>query len=61
MKRKVPKASTRLQKDTRSIYKDKDKEVKKCCKDDKKKNVEQLAKEAETALQQGDIKTYNIT
>lgn len=44
MKRKVPKASTRLQKDTRSIYKDKDKEVKKCCNADMRKFVEQHTK-----------------
>ena len=43
------------------MYKDNDKEVKKCCKDDKKTIVEQLAKEAETACSKGDIKTYNIT
>ena len=62
-KEKVLKATTRQQtKQAQNIYQDKDKEVKKGCKQDKRNYVDHLAEEAETACSKGDIKTlYNIT
>ncbi|CAG2197112.1 Craniofacial development protein 2 [Mytilus edulis] len=63
VKEKVLTAITRQQKkQTQEQYSNKDKEVKKSCKQDKRNFVEQLAKEAEAACSKGDTKTlYNIT
>ena len=63
LKEKVLASKTRQQtKEAQDRYNDKDKEVKKGCKGDKKKYVEQLAEEAERACDKGDIKNlYNIT
>ncbi|CAG2187778.1 unnamed protein product [Mytilus edulis] len=63
VKEKVLTAITRQQKkQTQEQYSNKDTEVKKSCKQDKRNFVEQLAKEAEAACSKGDTKTlYNIT
>ena len=63
LKEKVLASKTRQQtKEAQERYNDKDKEVKKGCKGDKKKYVEHLAEEAERACNKGDIKSlYNIT
>ena len=63
LKEKVLTSKTRQQtKEAQDRYDDKDKEVKKVCKGDKKKYVEQLAEEAERACDKCDIKSlYNIT
>ena len=62
-KRKILTAITRQQKkQTQEQYSNKDKQVKKSCKQDKGNFVEQLANEAEAAGSKGEIKTlYNIT
>ncbi|CAG2212371.1 unnamed protein product [Mytilus edulis] len=62
-KEKVLNAITRQQKrQTQDLYREKDKEVKKNCKQDKRDYVEQLAQEAEIACSKGDIKSlYNTT
>ncbi|CAC5416958.1 unnamed protein product [Mytilus coruscus] len=62
-KEKVLNATTRQQKrQTQDLYREKDKEVKKNCKQDKRDYVEQLAQEAEIACSIGDIKSlYNTT
>ncbi|CAG2247382.1 unnamed protein product [Mytilus edulis] len=62
-KEKVLNATTRQQKrQTQDLYREKDKEVKKNCKQDKRNYVEQLAQEAEIACSKGDIKSlYNTT
>ena len=56
-------ATTRQQtRQAQELYNNKDKEVKKGCRDDKRKHVEQLADDAETACSKGDIEPlYNIT
>lgn len=63
IKEKLMNATTRQEKKTiQDLYSTKDKEVKKSCKQDKRKYVEQLAEEAESACGKDDIKTlYNIT
>jgi hypothetical protein len=63
IKEKLMNATTRQQKKTlQDLYSTKDEEVKKSCKQDKRKYVEQLAEEAESACGKGDVKTlYNIT
>ena len=63
IKEKVLASKTRQQtEEAQDRYNDKDKEVKKGCKGDKKKYVEQLVEEAERACNKGDIKSlYNIT
>ncbi|CAG2220909.1 unnamed protein product [Mytilus edulis] len=62
-KEKVLNATTRQQKrQTQDLYREKDQEVKKNCKQDKRDYVEQLAQEAEIACSKGDIKSlYNTT
>ena len=58
IKEKLMNATTRQQKKTlQDLYSTKDEEVKKSCKQDKRKYVEQLAEEAESACGKGDIKT----
>ncbi|CAG2254859.1 unnamed protein product [Mytilus edulis] len=63
VKEKVLTAITRQQKkQTQEQYSNKDTEVKKSCKQDKRNFVEQLAKEADAACSKGGTKTlYNIT
>jgi hypothetical protein len=64
IKEKLMNATTRQQKKTllQDFYSTKDKEAKKSYKQDKRKCVEQLAEEAESACGKDDIKTlYNIT
>ncbi|VDI73809.1 Hypothetical predicted protein [Mytilus galloprovincialis] len=62
-KENVLNATARQQKrQTHDLYREKDKEVKQNCKQDKRNYVEQLAQEAEIACNKGDIKSlYNIT
>ncbi|CAG2251701.1 unnamed protein product [Mytilus edulis] len=62
-KEKVLNATTRQQKrQTQDLYIEKDKEVKKNCKQDKRNYVEQLAQEAEITCSKGDMKyPYNTT
>ncbi|VDI60697.1 Hypothetical predicted protein [Mytilus galloprovincialis] len=62
-KEKVLNATTRQQKrQTQDLYIEKDKEVKKNCKKDKRNYVEQLAQEAEITCSKGDMKyLYNTT
>ena len=62
-KEKCLTATTRQQtRQAQALYNDKDKEVKKGCKQDKRDYAEHLAEEAESACNKGDIQTlYNIT